>query len=373
MIKPSPVEAARVAAREAWAGYASAVAEAAAVFDASDLIRDDIDAADALGFLTRLTRHAAAAVDPGDTPIAPRFRPFGPPDTSFGIPNPDNLYQVCSIHPDHEYRITGKRNNVHFFSLGAQAPGRAARPGTPSHLGDDRLILDEDGSFTIAVSSERREGNWIQIQPDSRTLMVRQTYLRRATETAADLSIERIAGPAVRPSNPIESSLRRIARSTQMIKTLAAFWPDWVRSLTDHAAVNEFFIFDEATHLSIGGDPEVRIPLCRWIIDPDEALVIELRPPRCNFWNVQLATVWSEQMPARTGQSTRNNAQVEAASDGAFRLVVSPEDPGCPNWLDTGGRMHGVIAVRWVNADALPLPTTRVVALPDLREGRETR
>jgi hypothetical protein len=357
-------------AAAAWRDFADAVAAAGEALSATDLASSDTDVADALGFLMRLTRHASAAMDPPDTPLDPVFSPFGPPGTSFGIPNPDNLYQICSIHPDHTYVIRGRRNSVHFFSLGAQAPGRAALPGTPSHLGDDRLLVDDGGVFTITVSAQRHSGNWIQIQPDSRTLMVRQTFLRPAEEQAAELSIERVSAATRKIADPLDVTLRRLHRATSTVQMLTAFWPDWVRTFADHAATNEFFIFDEATHLAIGGDPEVRTPLCRWRVGPDEALIVEIRPPECTYWSAQLATLWTEQMPARTGQSSRNNAQVVAAPDGIVRLVVSPRDPGCDNWLDSGGRLQGLLTVRWVGARHHPLPSTKLVALTDLSTGK---
>jgi hypothetical protein len=249
--------------------------------------------------------------------------------------------------------------------MGAQAPGLAALPGTPSHLGDDRLILDDAGDFTVMVSARPHEGNWIQIQPDSRTLMVRQTFLRRDAEQAADLRIERLTPAEARIVDPLDSAVRRLRRATATLTTLTSVWPDWVRGFTDYAALNEFFIFDEATHLAIGGDPEVRIPLCRWRIEPGQALVVDIRPPQCTYWNAQLSTVFSEVMPARTGQSSRNSTQVTVSPDGVVRLVIAPEDPGMPNWLDTGGRHQGLLAVRWVGARQYPLPATTVVALRD--------
>jgi hypothetical protein len=357
----------RVDALDAWNEFATTVADIAQVLRADDLIEDDQDVADALGFLGRLTRFATASLDPADNPAKPSFSPFGPPETSFGIPNPDNVYQVCSVHPDNEYVIRGRRNTVHFFSMGAQAPGRAAVPGTPSHLGDDRLILDAKGAFEIAVSREPRAGNWIQLQQDSRTLMVRQTHLRRGGEVPAELEIRRIGGPERSVSPALVSRLRRMKGATESLRMLSAVWPDWVRGFTDHAAVNEFHILDEAAHLAIGGDPEVRTPLCRWAFQPGEALLLEVTPPECTYWNVQLATLWTEPITTTSGVSWRNNASIDLSEDGVARLVISAEDAHVSNWLDTGGRRHGTMVVRWVGARNYPLPSVKVIPLERIR------
>jgi hypothetical protein len=53
-----------------------------------------------------------------------------------------------------------------------------------------------------------------------------------------------------------------------------------------------------------------------------------------------------------------------------FRLVVAHEDPGLPNWLDTGGEGEGLIFVRYLLPEEQPLPlSTRVVPLAELRRG----
>jgi hypothetical protein len=53
--------------------------------------------------------------------------------------------------------------------------------------------------------------------------------------------------------------------------------------------------------------------------------------------------------------------------DGSVQLVVSAEDPGHPNWMDSAGHDHGTMCVRWVRADSHPEPRCRVVKLAELR------
>ena len=45
--------------------------------------------------------------------------------------------------------------------------------------------------------------------------------------------------------------------------------------------------------------------------------------------------------------------------------MISPVDPGVPNWLDTGGRREGYMIVRWVLADRPPHPTCELVPIDD--------
>jgi hypothetical protein len=48
--------------------------------------------------------------------------------------------------------------------------------------------------------------------------------------------------------------------------------------------------------------------------------------------------------------------------DGKVRVRIASEDPGSPNWLDTGGRHRGFVILRWLDNPEAPAVTTRVVA-----------
>jgi hypothetical protein len=47
--------------------------------------------------------------------------------------------------------------------------------------------------------------------------------------------------------------------------------------------------------------------------------------------------------------------------------VISADDPGVLNWLDTGGRQRGAIVARWWTASSPPEPVVTRVRLSDVR------
>ena len=55
-------------------------------------------------------------------------------------------------------------------------------------------------------------------------------------------------------------------------------------------------------------------------------------------------------------------------TDGLFRAVISVDDPGVPNWLDTAGRYKGVVQGRWYQASSAPTPRLKRVKLAELRD-----
>src|SRR3546814_9966739 len=66
--------------------------------------------------------------------------------------------------------------------------------------------------------------------------------------------------------------------------------------------------------------------------------------------------------------SSLNDAQARVDKDGLFRAVISAQDPGVPNWLDTAGNASGAVQRRWLDCSDKPIPDTRVVKVKDIRK-----
>ncbi|MFP3408236.1 hypothetical protein SB757_26870, partial [Pseudomonas sp. SIMBA_065] len=60
--------------------------------------------------------------------------------------------------------------------------------------------------------------------------------------------------------------------------------------------------------------------------------------------------------------------QAHVNGDGKFRAVLSVEDPGVANWLDTGGNLKGMLIGRWYRSSSHPTPILKKVKLADLDE-----
>jgi hypothetical protein len=48
------------------------------------------------------------------------------------------------------------------------------------------------------------------------------------------------------------------------------------------------------------------------------------------------------------------------------RVVVAADDPGVPNWLDTGGRHRGFVTLRWLDNPAAPDVSARVLPIAEV-------
>ena len=131
---------------------------------------------------------------------------------------------------------------------------------------------------------------------------------------------------------------------------------------------NQLHFPDPEHHRLVGGDPNIVFQLGAWELGRDDALVIDVTPPVCAYWNFQLGNIWAECLDKRRRISV-NHVTAAYEPDGSVRLVVAHRDPGHPNWIDTAGHSHGIMGMRWVRAETHPAATTRVASLDEARSG----
>lgn len=359
----------KVESGEAWAEFCQLLEKAGNVLQREELAPTTFDRAEGLRYLSRLLRAGLLSFGEATGPTTPAFRPM-PELVKMGLDNPDNFYLSASVSGRHRYRIRGKRGSIHYLSFAAQNQNFAAREritGGAGHLEDSELELGPDGSFEIIASQDEQPGNWLRMNPDTKQILVRQTFLDRLKETPVEVEIECLDADG--PPPPLDPARvpGQLLGSAMYALGCAQWFYDWVIGFLKQAPPNEFHLPSLEDHLRMGGDPNIRMWLGFWELAPDEALLIEATPPRCHYWNLQLGNIWAESLDYHFRRTHVNCGDAKLRDDGSFQLVVAHEDPGHPNWLDTAGHHHGTMGVRWVRADAHPKPACRVVKLAELR------
>src|SRR5581483_10951803 len=195
----SPDDAkARVASGRTWEMFCERLKEAGQVILRPEAPAGEIDRAEGWRYLSRLTRIALEMMLEHADADFPTFYSASHATAKIGADNPDNIYLNATITGDREYRLRGLRGTVPVLSFGTKA-NRYATEGTMVSTGEldgSELIVDSDGSFEVAVSRERRPGNWLPLGADSTLLIVRQTFLDRPKETPATVTIEQVGGPS---------------------------------------------------------------------------------------------------------------------------------------------------------------------------------
>lgn len=306
------------------------------------------------------------------TPDHPEFAPFEN-SVFLAQPNPDAVYYYAPVDGRGTYRVIGERGNapVVGFAVGNRIIGMDRHPG--KGLGNydaDSLQLDADGRFEVIFSTERPEGhdgNWLALPPESDFIMVRQFSYDWGNEQDVRLAIERIDAGPIRPpltQEDIDAKLTHLFAG--YARNLSGICIDAVQRCANRGFVNKFNL-NSFQELGNSGD----WPQAYWetVFDlaEDEALIIESElPEQRPYWNVQVIDALWNQVEYVYRQSSLNGLQAAIDPDGKFRAVLSHQDPGVANWLDSGGNLYGMLIGRWYRCSSHPTPTAKKVKFADL-------
>ena len=365
------IAARRVVRGEAWDEFCDTLKAAGAALTFPGAPQDPFNQAEGYRYLSRIARAGLLAFVEHADARAPVLHRVVDEVTKLGADNPDNFYQTAALDGRYEYRITGRRNTIAYLSFGTQSGTYGEGGGLPptGHIDSDRIEMDADGNFELVLSARPQPENWLPMTPATGTLVVRQTFLDRESERPAELRIERIDCPE-HERRPAPLTPRQLDEGLSKAGALVAGAPllfaKWARDFQTHS--NALPMFDPEVSLAAGGDPNITYYHSHWAIAEDEALVIEVMPPECEYWNFQLNNYWMESLDYRHHRIHTNKHLAHREDDNSVRLIVAHEDPGRPNWLETAGHLSGTMCFRWVRAKEKPQPRTRLVTLSSLRD-----
>lgn len=350
-----------------WTDFCAALARAGEQVLRPDAPADPLTRAEGFRYLARLTRGALESCVEFADPEAPGFYSLSHETLKIGADNPDNLYLNATIDGRFTYRVTGTRGTVHYLAFSTKAGGFGSTGGlAPTGFVDSRtLALDPDGRFELIVSATPHDGNWLPMTSDTSMLIVRQTFLDRTTERRAELAIARHPQPT--PPRPLDPATlaTRLANAARFVEGTARVFADWAGDFRTRP--NVLPRQDQARYQAAGGDPSIHYFHGYFRLGADEALAVRVpRIPRCESWNLQINNHWMESIDYRYHRAHVNKHTAVADADGGCTILIAGRDPGRPNWLDTAGHAEGSMCFRWIGADEIVDPETRVVPLPPL-------
>ena len=166
----------------------------------------------------------------------------------------------------------------------------------------------------------------------------------------APLTAERLAVQLRDSASWVNESIEFWVRMIDMWKVM----PNTFRSYKQLA--------DRAIDATPGGEPMIAY----WVLPRDEAIIVRVRPPACQYWAVEFGNFWWTSMDYRYRLSNTNCHYAQLENDGELIVVISHEDPGLPNWLDPAGFAEGYITYRWMLADSCPEPRATQVKAAEL-------
>jgi hypothetical protein len=308
-------------------------------------------------------------------PTQPVFTPLWNYAFNQGGPDPDYVYSAVEVDAAGVYRLSGFRGTSRFVDLsqmgslmmGVDVEGAPSARLTITHDLDD-LDIDGSGHFSVVLSAERpagHEGDWWQLDPQARRLLMRRCSCDWIGEIDARVAIERLDGRG-HDMTPQEIA-HRMSDMAAWIEGMITFDMDLVRYYREHHGINTFLRSTKI--VSLGGLPQQAYYDGIHEITDDEALIIETDlPEECRYWQALVADDRFCTVDWVNRQSSINDTQAHIDGDGRFRAVICTRDPGVPNWLDKADIPWGIIQMRWNRASDHPDPTMKKVPFDKVRQ-----
>jgi hypothetical protein len=359
------------ALKEAMDAFHNYLREAQQLIDAADGLSSQERAdgyAYLMGLMVKITQMAMANVDT----THPYFRRSQDTFSKYGLDNPDNLYAYACVDDASEYRIKGTRGtgSDFLFQIFAGNPGDGSLAQIIDQLDLSRLQFNPDGTYEVIISRNPQPRNWLKSGPGASVVLLRECFGDDwPHQRKGAVFIERIGGEGTPAPTPTPAQIAaRIGESGRLLAAHIRYWIEFNNNMVGPTPVNAI----AKPWATVGGIAGQFISAGKYDLADDEALVLTFEPVSVRYANILMADLfWFITYDYRDRQTSyAQPGQACQSRDGKYRYVVSKEDPGAPNWLDTCGRPRGTIFLRWqgVTGPAPQQPSAKVVKAADVRK-----
>jgi hypothetical protein len=312
---------------------AEAIAEAENLVTAAPLIESEADLLEGLQYLAgciAACTHVAFDYDRDHPFLHTGTGPF----TKMGLDNPDTMYFGTRVQANHEYVVTGRRGtttDVSFQLLGGEYTDDNV-PDSETAFDDRKLDIASDGTF-----------EWRFTPTGPAQLVIREVYNDWSAQRGS-FAIARTDTVGTAPP-PLTRELieKRYAvagkQLIQRVKTWLQF-PQWFYM---NIPVNTMV----APRLTPGGLATQYSSAGHFDLAPEQALIITLPDTDAPYLGFQLGSLWYISLDYINHQTSLNATQAQADPDGKIRIVVSDQNPGVTNWVETLDHRKGFLQFRW--------------------------
>ncbi|MES2495667.1 MAG: DUF1214 domain-containing protein [Pseudomonadota bacterium] len=354
-----------IALREAWNRFCDDLKSAGDIVFRPGAPNGPTDRATAVRLLSRNIGLALAFEMEHTDPLQPEIFHYFDPVRKQGGDNCDALYVGAPVNGTDSYRISGKRGTARYFAVTVVERGPTPYGGAVAAtlFGKD-IPVDADGNFELILSPDPQPGTWIKTTPDTYRVTFRQFFADWENEAPMEARIDRLTGAPGAVDLQPEKVVDGLAASSSWLKSSITYWADMLDKWK--ARPNRFLSYRQLDDNKIDATPGGEPLIAYWMLPKDEAVIIRVQPPHCDYWAVEFGNYFWETMDYRNRLVSTNCHYAALQDDGELVVVVSHEDVGHPNWLDPSGHSEGYVTVRWMIADHYPIPTVEQVKLSDL-------
>ena len=325
---------------------ADALIEAEKVIRDAPHVRSEQDVVDGLDYLAGSLRAAIAAAWSFDKEF-PYFVRSATPYTKVGLDNPDTLYFSARIREDAEYVVTGRRGDTADLSFqilnGDYTP--ADVPDSLNAFDDRDIEINPDGTFELRFGPPRADAgpNYFVVGQRAAMLLVREVWSDWTAEPGR-IAIQRVDGIGTAPELADEAKVakRYNAAAKSLVGQLKTFlqFPEWFYLKLPVNTMTE-------PRLTPGGLATQYSSAGHYELADDEALIITVPASDAPYQGFQLGSMWYISLDFVNHQTSLTADQARQDPDGMLRFVVSEQNPGVANWLETTGHSRGYLQIRW--------------------------
>ena len=267
-----------------------------------------------------------------------------------GSPNPDTVYRRAPVDPNGTYRLTGERGGARDVTLMAFTQMMSG-----ARLYDlSQVASAPDGRFDVILSARKPEGHagdWWELTSDTASLWLREVSDRWGEEAPARIAIVRLDPTSCRQSSPEEFD-HQLAGLAVRVERIIEYGVRHVDELVADGYVNALKSVDYG---AAGAMPLQFYHEGLFELGEGECLLVECRMPEdSRYFSWSLTDRMLVTLDWMNAQTSLNTAQASLDRDGVLRVIVSPNDPGAPNWMDTLGYRSGVMQFRTVGSPIAP-------------------
>jgi len=275
----------------------------------------------------------------------------------WGFSNPDALYQSSVISSDYDYMVEGKfGKNVNHVVLGSFAGiGITSEAGPALVYPDDDIQVSDKGKFELVVAVDCGEypgvANCLEMHPDASSFAIRQVFDDWKAKKGR-ITIRRLGSEgATRPSLSTNALAARWHAAGDDLVLRVGEWLGVAEQLAqipsqlppEYPIDLSFVPFSQGSNTSAGS----WFSWGHYDIPDGMALVLSMPAPlAADYWGFSIYNLWGEMGEFPYNLTSINNAQGSIDGDGMLRIVLSDEDPGVLNWVDTTGRNRGFANIR---------------------------
>jgi hypothetical protein len=277
--------------------------------------------------------------------------------------NSDITYLRAQVHGDQTYRVHGEPGSREFCIYAARGDFSILEEDT--YLGErwsHELDRSRDGSVDVIIGGPERGRNWLPLYPGEPCWLAIRQYFRdwQDADIPGFFSIDCLDGSAMPTPLSTSELTARLGDALRWLTRAGPAWTDTMRPRPDCAppSVNKL----ERPVSTKNSSSRVGYGRCPYELSADEVLVIEMPALPRPDWNVGVFNVWCDVGDIQNRQTSLNASQAHVDSDGVLRLVLSEQDIGHPNWLDTAGNRRGQIWFRTFDQEtSVATPVSRVL------------